>query len=320
MIGAQFSSRDFLAVGEEAFVAPNETTQFALFTVQEFDVGFAQIEAAGRYERVDVESDPLALERDFDLFSGAVSLAGDLEDDKGRIGLTVSRSERAPAGEELFANGPHIATQTFEVGDPNLDVESAWGVEAFIRMSQGGATFNVAGFLQAFDNYIFLDPTGEEEDELPVFQFLQSSAQFFGFEADANIPLIEKDGYGLTADLRASYVEAKLSGDVTGPVPRIPPLSLLGALDADFDAFTLRGEVQHFGGQQSVREFETTTESFTFVNAYLSWRPLENNENVVLQLAGENLFDTTGRRHSSFTKDFVTLPGRNIRVSARLNF
>jgi iron complex outermembrane receptor protein len=320
VIGAQFTSRDFSAIGEEAFVAPNETTQIAIFTAQELYIGFAQLEAAGRYERVDVESDPLGLERDFDLLSGAVTLAGELEDDKGRVGLTASRTERAPAGEELFANGPHIATQTFEIGDPNLDTETAWGLEAFIRMSQGGASFSASAFIQAFEDYIFLDPTGEEEDDLPVFEFLQSNAQFFGFEADAIVPLIENDGYSLTADLRASYVEAKLSGDLSGPVPRIPPLSLLGALDADVDAFTLRGEVQHFGGQQSVREFETTTESFTFVNAYLTWRPLENNENLTLQLAGENLFDTTGRRHSSFTKDFVTLPGRNVRVSARLSF
>ncbi|MEO1222375.1 MAG: TonB-dependent receptor, partial [Pseudomonadota bacterium] len=320
VIGAQFASRDFSAIGEEAFVAPNETTQIAIFTAQEMDIGFAQLEAAGRYERVDVESDPLGLERDFDLFSGAVTLAGEIEGDKGRVGLTASRTERAPAGEELFANGPHIATQSFEIGDPDLGTETAWGLEAFIRMSQGGASFSVSAFVQAFEDYIFLDPTGEEEDDLPVFQFLQSDAQFFGFEADAIVPLIENDGYSLTADLRASYVEAKLSGDLSGPVPRIPPLTLLAALDADVDAFTLRGEVQHSGSQGSVREFETETESFTFVNAYLTWRPLENNQNLTLQLAGENLFDTTGRRHSSFTKDFVTLPGRNIRVSARFSF
>lgn len=320
VIGLQLTDRDFQAVGEEAFVAPNETTQLAVFTVQEFDIGFAQIEAAGRYERVDVSSDPLGVERDFDLFSGAVSLVGELEADKGRVGLTLSRSERAPAGEELFANGPHIATQIFEIGDPNLDTESAWGLEAFLRMSQGAADLSFSAYIQNFDDYIFLSPTGGEEDELPVFEFLQSSAQFFGFEADANIPLVETDGFDLTADLRASYVEAKLSGDLTGPVPRIPPLSLLAALDANVDAFNIRGEIQHSGEQTAVREFETETDDFTFVNLYLSWRPLENNDNLTLQLAGENLFDATGRRHSSFTKEFVALAGRNIRVSARLSF
>lgn len=317
VIGVQFTSRDFFAQGEEAFVPPNDTVQLALFTVQEFDLGGFQIEAAGRYEHVDVEADTLGLERNFDLFSGALS--GIFEASEGiRIGATVSRSERAPAGEELFANGPHIATQIFEVGDANLVTEAAWGLEGFVRGDLGPLQFGASIYAQSFDDFIFLSDAGREEDDLPVFNFLQQDADFFGFEADVVVPLIESDGFTLKGDLRASYVEAELDDGTN--VPRIPPFSGLAALDADVDAFNLRAEVQHFGGQSDTAPGETSSESFTLANLYLSWRPLENNENVVLQLAGENLFDTTGRRHSSFTKDFVTLPGRNIRVSARLSF
>ena len=317
VIGAQFTTRDFSAVGEEAFVAPNETDQFAIFTVQEIDLGGFQIEAAGRYERVDVESQPLGVQRDFDLFSGALSFVAESEGGT-RAGITGSRSERAPAGEELFANGPHIATQQFEIGDVNLDVESAWGIEAFVRGDAGDISFGAQVFYQSFDNFIFLSPTGEEEDELPVFVYLQEDANFFGFEADLALPLIENDTFGLRADLRASYVSADLQEG--GNVPRIPPVSLLGALEADYDAFQVRGEIQWFGEQDDVAQFETETEDFAFVNLYVSWRPLPQNQNVVVQLAGENLFDTEGRRHASFTKDFVPLPGRNIRASVRLSF
>ncbi|MEM6908496.1 MAG: TonB-dependent receptor [Pseudomonadota bacterium] len=317
IVGLQFISRDFSAVGAEAFVPPNETTQFAIFTAQEFDLGGVQIEAAGRYERVDVESDVIGAERDFDLFSGALSAV--IETDGGaRFGLTGSRSERAPAGEELFADGPHIATQSFEIGDVNLDTESAWGIEAFARAELGKASFGGSVYYQAFENFIYLTPNGEVEDGLPVFLFLQEDAQFFGFEADVSLPLVENDGFSLSTDLRASYVSAEL--DESGNVPRIPPVSLLGALDADYDAFNVRGEVQWFGEQNDVAEFELPTDDFAFVNLYVSWRPLPQNQNVVLQLAGENLFDVTGRRHSSFTKEFVTLPGRNVRASVRLSF
>ena len=317
VIGAQFTTRDFQAVGEEAFVAPNETTQLAIFTAQEFDLGGVQIEAAARYEMVDLESEPLGLERDFDLFSGALS-AVMVTQGGTRYGITASRSERAPAGEELFANGPHIATQTFEIGDPNLSTESAWGLETFVRSNIGDIAFNASIFYQSFEDYIFLSPTGGEEDDLPVFTFLQQDADFFGFEAAFEMPIIENDDFTLSTDLSASYVSAELSDSTN--VPRIPPVSLLGALDADIDAFNVRGEVQWFGEQNDVAEFETTTDSFTFVNLYLSWRPLPTNQNVVLQLAGENLFDATGRRHSSFTKEFLPLAGRNIRASVRLSF
>ncbi len=319
VIGVQFTSRDFSAVGEEAFVPANETTQFALFTVQEFDISDRfEIEAAGRYERVDVESQPLGVERGFDLFSGALSAVLEAGDDV-RGGITVSRSERAPAGEELFANGPHIATQQFEIGDVNLDTESAWGIETFLRGEVGPAQFGASVFYQAFDDFIFLNATGEEEDELPVFVFLQQDANFFGFEADLVLPLIDNDNFSLTSDLRASYVSADFSDSSEG-VPRIPPVSLLGALEGEYDAFTLRGEVQWFGEQDDVSEFETPTDAFAFVNAYLSWRPLQDNRSVVVQLAAENIFDVTGRRHSSFTKEFVPLPGRNIRASVRIGF
>jgi iron complex outermembrane recepter protein len=317
VIGVQFTSRDFAAVGEEAFVPPNDTLQTAIFTAQEFDLGGFQIEAAARGERVEVEADGLNQERTFSLFSGALS--GIIEPSEGvRLGATVSRSERAPAGEELFANGPHIATQIFEIGDPNLSTESAWGFEGFVRGDIGKVQFGASVYYQTFNNFIFLSDTGLEEDDLPVFNFLQQDADFFGFEADAVFPLVESDGFSLTGDIRASYVEAELEDGSN--VPRIPPFSGLGALEAEVDAFTLRTEVQYFGGQSDVAANETQTDSFTFVNAFLSWRPLTSNPGVVLQLAGENLFDATGRRHSSFTKEFVTLPGRNIRVSARLKF
>ncbi|AWW73515.1 TonB-dependent receptor [Erythrobacter sp. KY5] len=318
VIGVQFLNRDFQAVGEEAFVAPNETDQFAVFTAQEFDLGGVQLEAAGRYEMVDVSSAPLGLERDFDLFSGALSAI--VESDGGtRAGVTLSRSERAPAGEELFADGPHIATQAFEIGDPNLDVESAWGIETFVRGDVGDISFGGSIYYQQFDDFIYLSPTGEEEDELPVFVYLQEDARFFGFEADIAMPIIERDDFTLSTDLRASYVDAELT-DGLGNVPRIPPLSLLAAVTGETGPFEARAEVQHFGEQNDTAEFETETDDFTFVNFYLSWRPIETNQNVVVQLAGENLFDVTGRRHASFTKDFVPLAGRNIRASLRLSF
>ena len=164
-----------------------------------------------------------------------------------------------------------------------------------------------------------MSATGEEEDELPVFVYLQEDADFFGFEADLQVPLMQNDTFSLTGDLRASYVSADLSGGA-GNLPRIPPISLLGALEADYDRFNLRGEVQYFGKQDDLAEFETETDSFTLLNLYVSWRPLQDNQNVVLQLAGENLGNVTARRHSSFTKDFVPLPGRNVRASVRVGF
>lgn len=103
-------------------------------------------------------------------------------------------------------------------------------------------------------------------------------------------------------------------------MPRIPPLSLLGALEVQTDAFDVRGEVQWFAKQDRVAAFETETDSFALANALVAWRPLADNRNVTVQFAADNLFDVNGRRHASFTKDFVPLIGRNFRASVRLSF
>jgi iron complex outermembrane receptor protein len=315
--GLQYNHRDFSAVGAEAYIPPNLTDQVAIFTLQEFGTGPVQIEAAARAEFTTVEAQTLGIERDYDTFSGALGVV--YEGIEGvRIGLNGSRAERAPSAEELFSDGPHIATQAFEIGDPDLETESAWGLEAYARGNIGAGTFNFTVFRQWFDNYIFLEETGAEEDNLPVFQYLQQDADFFGIEADFNYPVIDGDNFRLLTDLRASYVEAEL-GDGTA-VPRIPPLSLLGALEAQTDAFDVRGEVQWFDGQDRVTAFETPTDSFTLVNALVAWRPLADNRNVTVQFAADNILDANGRRHASFTKDFVPLMGRNFRASVRLSF
>ncbi len=317
--GVQYFFRDFEAIGAEAFVQPNRTNQFSVFTLQELDLSGFQIEGAARYESVEIDSQPLGIERDFDLFSGAVSLIAQPADDDGlRFGVTGSRSERAPGGEELFANGPHIATQQFEIGDPNLVTESALGLEGFVRGNVGPATVSLSVYKNWFDDFIFLQGTGEEEDGLPVFVILQQDADFFGVEGEVRVPLIGGDGFTLAADLRAEYIEAELDDGTN--VPRIPPLGLLGALDAAVGGFDARVEVQYFGEQNDVSPFETATDDFTFVNASVGFDPLPGNDAIRLLLQADNIFDVTGRRHSSFTKDYVPLPGRNFKVSLRGKF
>ncbi|MEW4449225.1 TonB-dependent receptor [Qipengyuania sp. JC766] len=318
-IGVQYYFRDFEAIGAEAFVQPNRTDQFSVFALQELDLGGVQLEGAARYETVDVDSRTLGIRRDFDLFSGAASLVFEPSGEDGiRFGVTGSRAERAPSGEELFSNGPHIATQQFEIGDPDLQTESAWGAEAFVRGRIGPASLSLSVFKNWFDNYIYLQDTGAEEDDLPVYQFLQADADYFGIEGQITMPLVEQDGFTLLADLRGDYVEAELDDGTN--VPRIPPLSLLGALEAQTGPVDARVEVQYFAEQDEIAPFETTTDEFTFVNASLAFTPIRGDNTVRILLKADNIFDVEGRRHSSFTKDFVPLPGRNFKVSVLTSF
>ena len=318
-IGVQYDSRLFEAEGAEAYVAPNRTDQFAVFALQEVSLGQIQIEAAGRYETTDVSSRTLNVERDFDTVSGALSAIYETAAAEPlRFGATVSRAARAPSAEELFSNGPHIATQAFEIGDIGLGVESAWGVEGFVRGRLGEANVTLSVFQNWFDDYIYLDATGEEEDELPVFTYLQQDADYFGVEGSVDFPLADAGPFTVWGDVRGEYVKAEL--DDGSPIPRIPPLSLLGALEARSAGFDVRAEVEWFDDQNEIAAFETPTDGYTHVNASLTWKPIRGNDTVRLIAQAKNIFDVEGRRHSSFTKDFVPLPGRNFRLSVVASF
>ena len=315
-IGTQLYIRDFAAEGAEAYVAPNNTQQLSFFALQEYGNGPLQLEGALRLELTDVKSVPLGVERDFQTVSGAIGLAYDVTPEF-RTGINLSRVARAPSAEELFSEGPHIATQQFEIGDVDLRAEKAWGLELFARGSLGPVDLSLAAYRQWFDDFIYLSETGEEEDDLPVFVYLQDGATYTGIEGELAWTFIDTPGFDLTADVRASYIDAELDNGFN--VPRIPPLSLLGALEADTGNLTLRGEVEWFDDQSEVAPFETATEGFTFVNASATWRPFADDPTLAVILKAENIFDETGRRHSSFTKEFVPLAGRNISVAVRLS-
>jgi len=258
------------------------------------------------------------VDRSFDAFSAAVSLSYAVAGDTW-LGMTISRATRAPAAEELFANGPHVATQTFEVGNPDFDLEKSWGFEVYMRGDSGPVRFSLSTYVQWFNDYIYEINTGLEEDELPVYRFQQDDARYFGIEAELDFDLIYTDAFGLSGDIIADYVDAELS-DGGDDVPRIPPMRLRGGLNADAGNFGGRLEVEHVFKQDNVAAFETETDDFTMVNASLEWRPFGAGNGTVVIFSANNIFDEEARRHASFTKDFVPLPGRDLRISAKFSF
>ena len=137
-------------------------------------------------------------------------------------------------------------------------------------------------------------------------------------EGELAFDLIDTGSFTLGTELLGEYVHAELDDDTF--VPRIPPLHLAGALTASTGAFDLRGEVEWYDEQNDIAPFETATDGYTFVNASIAWRPLRGANSVTLLLKADNIFDVSGRRHTSFTKDFVPLAGRNFSASLRASF
>lgn len=315
--GVQYSFRDFAAIGDEAFLPANETTRLAAFTLQELERGPVTLEGALRFENSKVAANSIGFDRSFDSLSGAAGLSYQLADGL-KASVSVSRSERAPSAEELLSDGPHAATLTYERGNPDFAKETSWGGEASLKFARDGWSMGLTGYASWFDNFIYETDTGLIADDLPLFEFRQNKARVWGFEFQGTAPLAQAEGFNFVADATADMTRAKI---VDGPyVPRIPPLRIRGGLEAQSDRVDARAEVEWTDDQTRIAPFETATKGFTLVNASLTWRPLPDTKNLSLTLAADNIFDVDARRHASFTKDYVPLAGRDIRITARASF
>ena len=318
--GAQMFTRDFDVQGDEKFVPRNTTEQFGLFTLQSLDLGALRLEGGARYERTgltaqaDAQLGTPRYQRDFDAFSGSLGASYQLTEGI-RFGLNASRTERAPSAEELFADGPHAGTQSYEIGNPDFTKEKSWGLEATLRGSAPGLSFALAGFYNWFDDYIYQSPTGGTIDDLPVFQYAQANARVWGFEAEAKADVATIGDTRVSIDGLADYVRTTITG--VGPAPRIPPLRVLGGVEATGERFNGRVEVEHVFEQDRVADFELPTNGFTMVNASIGFRPFGRGNATSLTLSANNLFDVEARRHASFLKDFAPLAGRDIRATIR---
>ncbi len=314
--GVQLRNRDFSAIGEEAFVPPTETTQIGIYTFHEKELGNVHLEGAARYENTQQENSVTNEDIDFNLLS--VSVGGDFHlTDSVRLGGTAFRTERAPTTEELFSNGPHLATEQFEVGDPTLSKEVATGVELAFRHREEGHYLTVNAFYTDYSDYIFETETGEEEDGLPVFQFTGEDASFKGFEVQGGMDITEFGNFTLKADALAEYVRAKTD---SGNLPRIPPLSILTGVEAESERFNFRAELDYAAEQNKVETFEIPTDDYALVNLFATWRAPANAQDVRLSLSVLNLLDDDARQHTSFLKDVAPLPGRNVRFSIASSF
>ncbi|MEO1251137.1 MAG: TonB-dependent receptor [Pseudomonadota bacterium] len=340
--GFQFRLSEFSAVGEEAFIPPTDTAQYGIFALKEYSNGPWRIDLGARYENtrhevLESEFDgivPPGFSRDFDSFSvsGGIGLNAT---ENVFLGVNGFRTERAPSPTELFANGPHLATNTFEIGDDTLEEEVATGVEGTFRYSTDLFRFSVNGFYTSYQDFIILADTGlfaeededleefvisDDDDGIPVFEFVQDDADFYGFEALVEAELFRTGGVHFHGDAGVDYVRGTRETGADEDLPRIPPLSAVLGVEARHEYLDVRFEVEIVTDQDDIAEFELPTEGYELLNLYATMRPLGADSPFALRLTASNLSDQDARVHSSFRKETVPLRGRNFRIALTADF
>lgn len=335
VIGAQLNRAEFSALGEEAFVPRTDTDSGALFLLEQWQVtDRLQATLGGRVEHTKVEPNAQGNERfasaqgssDFttgSLSSGAVYRLTPV----WAVAATLSYTERAPTFYELYANGAHVATGTYEVGNPDLDKEKAVSGDLALRFDNTTHKGSVGVFYSRFRNYIgllgsgrTLDDEGEEAaDGIPEYLYSGVRARFAGIEAQDHWRLGDTPYGSFALELGADYTRAK-NLDTGEPLPRIAPLRVNTGLLWNRNQWQARVDLEHASSQRRVPDNESDTDGYTTLGASLGYGFEVGDSQWLAFVKGENLTNQTVRYASSILRDVAPAAGRSLEVGLRTTF
>ncbi len=367
------------AEGEEAFTPPSTSETLAVALMEEKRFGDVLIQFGTRIEHVSIAADNVLLPDlqvhehdspdaendehtdkgvhafavDHDFAPVSVSLGAVWDFRSGyNIGISLSHSRRAPSASELLSFGPHIGTQSYEVGasfalhkeegeyhfelsETGFELETSNNIDLTFRKHEGNTGIILNAFYNQINDYYYQMNTGlfgesaydseaegehnhsddgEHEDELPIYLFTHPDAELYGFEAQGICQL--NDLWKTT--LFSDYVHAELTDGTY--LPRTPPLRF--GVDLDYTGKRLNAMLGWtlYTKQNKTSSMETATEGYEALNATLSYRlPVDTGE-LVLFFKAENIADTEARVHTSFIKDIAPRPGRNFSLGIRGEF
>ena len=309
--------RTFSTVGDETLIdGPVVQDSFAVFALEEVKFERVGLQFGARVENNRYRPEnPEYVRRDFTGFSGSAGVRFDLWDG-GAFVANYTHSYRAPALEELYNNGPHDGTLTFEIGNPDLKAEVSDGVDLSLRQQSKRVRAEANFYYYKFRDFVFLAPTGvaDEDSGFPIARYLQGDSRFMGTELSLD--------YTATAWLNVltglDYVSAELSGGT--PLPRIAPLRGRLGLDLHHGNLNVRPEVIAVARQDKVFVNETQTAGYAVLNVTGSYVISQKHFAHVFSVNAFNLTDKLYYNHNSFIKDISPEIGRGVRFSYTIRF
>ncbi len=325
VLGFQFDNITFSALGAEAFVPSVNTQNKSLYVYEELPIDASKITFGARLGHTSVDSSADAnfgAGQDNSFNTNNLALGG-LYSLNSNWSLTsnLSHNERAPSYFELYANGAHIATGQFEVGDSSFSKERSNGIDTQLRWKEGKDSLSVGAYYTRFSNFIGTFNTGNIEPitGLPEARFLAVPAVFKGVEAEGKFNIADN----LNLNLRGDYVHATntRTGDY---LPRISPLRLGAGLQYQLGSFNARLDALHAFKQNRTADNELTTDGYTDVSALVAYKlgSLINTGklNIELFAKANNLLNQEIREHASILKDISPAGERSLLIGARADF
>lgn len=310
-------TRDFSTVGDEVLVdGPVKQREFSVFGLQEFNFDRFKLQFGGRIENNRYLPQNSSLpNRNFTGFSGAAGIRVNVWNG-GAFVANYTHAFRAPALEELYNNGPHDGTLSFEIGDIDLKPETSDGVDFSLRHQskrfRGEANF----YYYKLKNFVFLAPTGmtDPESGLPIAEYLQQNSRFMGTEL--NLDITANKYLNVIGGL--DYVNAQLSNGT--PLPRIAPLRARIGLDFHYNALSIRPEFLAVSRQDKVFLNESPTAGYGVFNVTGNYVVSQKHFAHIFSVNAFNLNNKLYFNHISFIKDISPEIGRGVRFSYMVRF
>ena len=314
--GVTHDRRDFKAIGAEAFVPFSKSQGIGLFSVQHIEYGPWHTDLGVRFDRIKLRAQGQA-ERTDSLRTASIATRYALDSGLA-FTANLDRAERAPVPEELFSEGAHIATQSYERGDASLSRETALNAELGLHLHLEQTHFSASVYRNKFDDFIYQQTENDIIDDLPLRIWTQADATFTGFELQASTTLLQNESLGnLRAEVLFDRVNASL--DAGGNLPRIAPQRVGADLTWALNQWQARLGAMRYGKQERTAEFESATDAYTRLDFDLSRDfSLANDNYAQVFVRIRNATDQLARAHTSFLKEFAPLPGRNVGLGVRL--
>lgn len=324
VVGMQYTDFDFSSLGGEAFVPKTESRALALFAVEEYrlnDQWRFELGARQERQRLRPEDRPGEALPDLKQDSTSLSAAANWAFVPGyELVLSVGHAERAPSAQELYAEGVHLATNTYECGllsacgggQRDLDDEVSLNANLNLRKTQGDWLFDLGVFENRINNYIYARTLDQIED-FRLIKYSQRDATFTGAEASVSYYGVDPIGITVFGDMvRATF-------DDGGYLPRIPAKRLGTRLNTYVGHFDAELEYYRTFAQDQITGFEERTDSFDMANVTVSYR-LRGDQRYTFFVRGNNLLGEEVFNHTSFLASTVPEPGRNLTVGTRIEF
>ena len=313
VIGTQYGQQKLELTGEEAFLAPNTTKKWSVFALEHAQLNDVHVELAARVDQQKIDIDDSS-KKDFDGSAFSVSGAANWEFAPNyKLSLVTSHQERLPLAQELYADGGHFATNTYELGNDQLSKEKSNNVELGFHYDDNTFDYHVHVYHNWFDEYIYAQTLDRYKD-FRLVQYAQDKAKFYGAEAEA--------GYQISPIYKLSvfgdYVRGKIDND---NAPRVPAGRLGTKLNADFDDhWSGSAEYYHVFQQDKIAAYETDSQSYNMLNLGVAYSGKYSNvSDYRVFLNANNLLDDQVYQHASFLS---TIPqvGRNFSVGVNFSF